>query len=125
MSERENKLSGAWLGEITLAGKPLRNLTAGHILKLRLIGNSCFVKSEDPDELSSMIEVVFAMSLAKDEFKEYTRKHKSERDLILSDFAMDHADELEDVIAKVVSAISLIEVAKMESEATGKEIRHA
>jgi hypothetical protein len=38
---------------------------------------------------------------------------------------MDHADELEDVIAKVVSAISLIEIAKMESEATGKEICHA
>lgn len=125
MSERENKLSGAWLGEITLAGKPLHQLSFGRIQKLKMIGNDCFNESEKPDELSAITEVVFAMSLGKDEFKEYARKDKNERDLILSDFAIDNEDELESVIAKVMEAVSRIGIARMESGASGKEIRHA
>ena len=65
------------------------------------------------------------MSLSKDDFKEYARKDKNERDLILSDFAIDNEDELESVIAQVMEAVSRIGIARMESGASGKEIRHA
>jgi len=125
MSERENILSGAWLGEITLAEKPLRQLSFGRIQKLKMIGNDCFNESDNPDEMSAITEVVFAMSLSADDFKEYARKEKNERDLILSDFAIDNEDELESVISQVMQAVSRIGSARMESGASGKEIRHA
>lgn len=89
-----------------------------------MIGNDCFNESEKPDELSAITEVVFAMSLCKDDFKEYSRKSKSERDLILSDFAIDNEDELESVIAQVMEAVARIGISRMESGAAGKEIRH-
>lgn len=125
MSERENKLSESWLGEITLAKKPLKQLSFGRIQKLRLIGNDCFNESDSPDELTAITEVVYAMTLPKDDFMVYCRKSKSERDELLSDFAVDHEDELESVIAQVMQAVSRIGIAKMESPSSGKEIRHA
>ena len=125
MSERENKLSESWLGEITLAKKPLKQLSFGRIQKLRLIGNDCFNESDKPDELTAVTEVVYAMTLPKDDFMAYCRKSKSERDEVLSDFAVDHEDELESVIAQVMQAVSRIGIAKMESPSVGKETRRA
>lgn len=125
MSARDNKLTESWLGEITLAGKPLQHLSFGRIQKLKLLGNDCFNDSENKDEITAITEVVFAMTLSKDDFKDYCRKKESERHAILSDFAVDNEDELESVILQVMEAVSRIGMARMESAATGKETRHA
>jgi len=124
MSERDKQLSKSWLGEILLAEKPLNPLSIGRMQKLELMGNKFFCDESTQNDLRAMTEIVFAMASDKSAFLDFCRMSESERANTLADFSLEHEEELENVIAEVATAVSRIEVAKMESASEGKETRH-
>ena len=124
MSERDKQLSKSWLGEILLAGKPLKQLSIGRMQKLELIGNKYFDESSTQNDFRAMTEIVFSMTCDAMAFAEYCRQSASERANTLADFALLHEDDLENVIEQVAESVARIGIAKMESASEGKETRH-
>jgi hypothetical protein len=124
MSERDKQLSKSWLGEILLAGKPLKQLSIGRMQKLELVGNKYFDDSSAQNDFRAMTEIVFSMSCDAVTFGEYCRFSETERAEMLANFALLHEDELETVIEQVAESVARIGMAKMESASEGKETRH-
>lgn len=124
MSERDKKLKSAWLGEIYLMGKPLKQLSFGRMELLETLGNKFFSDESDQSEMLGMSEIVYAMTLTKDDFLSYVNKEKSERSKIVREFSIVAEDELQDVIEQVAEKASAQKYAAMESNTLGKEIRH-
>ena len=124
MSERDRKLKSAWLGEIFLMGKPLKQLSFGRLETLETIGNKYFAEDSTQSDMMGMSEIVYSMTLSKDEFLEYANKQPSERATAIREFSIYAEDELQDVIEKVAERVSAKRLATMESDSSGKEIRH-
>ena len=124
MSERDKQLSKSWLGEILLAGKPLKPLSIGKMQKLELIGNVHFDAASTQSDINGAVEIVYAMTISSESLKEYCRLPEKERKEVLADFALDNEDELESVMEQVNESVKRIEIAKMESASEGKETRH-
>lgn len=126
MSERENILDGAWIESAIIGGKKLQPLSYGRIKKLQKIGNACFSDdTTEQDDLSAVIEIIYAMTLDPQAVIDYAEKPKNERDDLLTDFALLHESELTDLIEKILASIKRIGVAKMETQTMGKDHRHA
>jgi len=126
MSERENILDGAWIENATINGKKLHPLSYGRIKKLQKIGNACFSDEvTQQDDLSAVIEIIYAMTLDPQEVIGYADKSKEQRDDLLTDFALLHELELTGLIEKILASIKRIGVAKMETQTMGKDHRHA